>query len=37
MSGLQGEAGRRNVSIRTIVWLATALDVDPAALVSDGF
>lgn len=29
------EAGRRNVSLRTIVRFATALDVDPAALVSD--
>ena len=29
------EAGRRNVSLKTIVRLATALDVDPAALVSD--
>jgi transcriptional regulator with XRE-family HTH domain len=28
------EAGRRNVSIRTIVRLAIALDVDPAALAS---
>jgi transcriptional regulator with XRE-family HTH domain len=31
------EAGRRNVSLRTIARLATALEVDPAALVSDGF
>lgn len=31
------EAGRRNVSLRTIVRFATALDVDPAALVSDRF
>lgn len=29
------EAGRRNVSLKTIVRLASALDVDPAALVSD--
>ena len=29
------EAGRRNVSLRTIVRFAAALDVDPAALVSD--
>ena len=29
------EAGRRNVSIRTIVRFATALGVDPAVLVSD--
>ena len=31
------EAGRRNVSIRTIVRFATALGVDPAVLVSDRY
>lgn len=30
------EAGRRNATIKTITRLAEALDVDPAALVSDG-
>lgn len=29
------EAGRRNATIKTIVRLAKALEVDPAALVSD--
>jgi transcriptional regulator with XRE-family HTH domain len=29
------EAGRRNATIRTITRLAAALDIDPAALVSD--
>jgi transcriptional regulator with XRE-family HTH domain len=29
------EAGRRNVTIRTIVRLSAALEVDPCALVSD--
>jgi transcriptional regulator with XRE-family HTH domain len=29
------EAGRRNVTLRTIQRLAAALDVDPAELVSD--
>ena len=29
------EAGRRNVTLRTIYRLAEALDVDPAELVSD--
>ncbi|MDO8950025.1 MAG: helix-turn-helix transcriptional regulator [Actinomycetota bacterium] len=29
------EAGRRNATIRTIARLAKALEVDPAALVSD--
>jgi transcriptional regulator with XRE-family HTH domain len=29
------EAGRRNATIKTIARLATALEVDPAALVSD--
>ena len=30
------EAGRRNATIRTIDRLSRALEVDPAALVSDG-
>ena len=29
------ETGRRNATIRTITRLSTALEVDPAALVSD--
>ena len=31
------EAGRRNATIRTIDRLSAALDIDPAALVSDRF
>lgn len=31
----QAEAGRRNVTLQTITKLARALNVDPAALVSD--